>query len=83
MICDKHHAAYEEECDASDEESPCPICNLELRITELEGQLAAACLTTPTINTACPCCARAGEYNGYGSDGPTTFTCPAHCSCHD
>jgi len=29
------------------------------------------------------CCPRAGEYNGFGSDGPTTFTCPNHCSCHD
>jgi hypothetical protein len=29
------------------------------------------------------CCDRAGEYNGYGSDGPTTFTCPKQCSCHD
>lgn len=29
------------------------------------------------------CCERAGEYNGYGSDGPTTFTCPTSCSCHD
>lgn len=30
-----------------------------------------------------PCCERAGEYNGFGSDGPTTFTCPHSCSCHD
>lgn len=30
-----------------------------------------------------PCCDRAGEYNGYGSDGPRTFTCPKGCSCHD
>ena len=29
------------------------------------------------------CCERAGEYNGFGSDGPTKFTCPKHCSCHD
>lgn len=29
------------------------------------------------------CCPRAGEYNGFGSDGPTTFTCPGHCRCHD
>lgn len=28
------------------------------------------------------CCDRAGEYNGYGS-GPTKFTCPKHCCCHD
>lgn len=29
------------------------------------------------------CCERAGEYNGFGSDGPTIFTCPKSCSCHD
>jgi hypothetical protein len=29
------------------------------------------------------CCDRAGEYNGFGSDGPLEFTCPKHCSCHD
>ncbi len=30
-----------------------------------------------------PCCERAGEYNGFGSDRPLSFTCPKHCSCHD
>jgi hypothetical protein len=30
-----------------------------------------------------PCCSRAGEYNGFGSDGPLLFECPARCSCHD
>jgi hypothetical protein len=30
-----------------------------------------------------PCCERAGQYNGYGSDGPRLFTCPKGCSCHD
>jgi hypothetical protein len=29
------------------------------------------------------CCDRAGEYNGYGSDGPLLFVCPGQCSCHD
>ena len=29
------------------------------------------------------CCKRAGEYNGYGSDGPLVFICPRCCSCHD
>jgi hypothetical protein len=29
------------------------------------------------------CCDRAGEYNGFGSDGPLLFECPKHCSCHD
>ena len=30
-----------------------------------------------------PCCDRPGVYNGFGSDGPLSFTCPKHCSCHD
>lgn len=30
-----------------------------------------------------PCCERAGQYNGYGSDGPFLFHCPRSCSCHD
>lgn len=29
------------------------------------------------------CCPRAGEYNGFGSDGPLAFACPIGCSCHD
>lgn len=29
------------------------------------------------------CCPRAGEYNGFGSDGPRLFTCPQSCGCHD
>lgn len=31
----------------------------------------------------CPCCPRAEEYNGFGSDGPRLFVCPQNCSCHD
>jgi len=30
-----------------------------------------------------PCCRRAGEYNGFGSDGPLAFNCPKDCPCHD
>lgn len=30
-----------------------------------------------------PCCSRAGEYDGTGSDGPLLFNCPAGCGCHD
>ena len=41
------------------------------------------CPGMETGGTAPPCCDRAGEYNGYGSDGPTIFTCPAGCPCHD
>lgn len=33
--------------------------------------------------TGRPCCSRAGEYNGYGSDGPWLFCCPNSCGCHD
>ena len=29
------------------------------------------------------CCDRAGEYNGFGSDGPLLFRCPQGCGCHD
>jgi hypothetical protein len=29
------------------------------------------------------CCERAGEYNGFGSDGPLLFSCPKGCGCHD
>lgn len=29
-----------------------------------------------------PCCERAGEYNGFGSE-PLLFRCPKNCSCHD
>jgi len=38
--------------------------------------------TPPTPGPAPACCSRAGEYNGFAS-GPTSFTCPASCSCHD
>ncbi len=31
----------------------------------------------------CVCCPRAGEYNGFGSDGPREFRCPKGCPCHD
>lgn len=30
----------------------------------------------------CQCCDRGDEYNGFSS-GPTSFTCSAHCACHD
>jgi hypothetical protein len=33
--------------------------------------------------TGDPCCDRAGQYNGFGSDGPLSFICPQHCACHD
>ena len=30
-----------------------------------------------------PCCNKRNVYNGFGSDGPTSFTCPMGCMCHD
>lgn len=36
----------------------------------------------PAGKPDCDCCERAGEYSGYGS-GPTIFTCPKSCGCHD
>lgn len=30
-----------------------------------------------------PCCQRTGEYNGFGSDSPLSFSCARGCSCHD
>lgn len=33
-------------------------------------------------NKICQCCDRGDEYNGFSS-GPISFTCPAHCVCHD
>lgn len=38
-----------------------------------------------TEKPKCNCCERAGEYNGFGSDGPLLFHCdlPNGCSCHD
>lgn len=37
------------------------------------------------VTAKCTCCARGGEYNGFGSDGPLLFHCdlPNGCSCHD
>lgn len=39
--------------------------------------------TTDYRYTGPACCDRAGEYNGYGSDGPLLFDCPKGCPCHD
>ena len=56
-------------------EKRCAVCGV--------NGATCACPPAPSCHRAPLCCARAGEYNGYGSDGPTTFTCPAGCSCHD
>jgi len=68
------------------------------RVSELERELAKVWARTPrsepqaqcagfaSRNPAAPgprCCDRAGTYNGLGSDGPTAFTCPRSCACHD
>jgi topoisomerase IA-like protein len=42
-----------------------------------------ACLGFGPPSEGEPCCARAGEYNGFGSDGPLAFVCPSSCPCHD
>lgn len=35
-----------------------------------------------TCNSDTPCCDRRDEYNGFAS-GPSIFTCPKRCTCHD
>jgi hypothetical protein len=48
------------------------------------GALCSACVERKAKRAAGPkCCDRAGEYNGFGSDGPPLFTCPKGCACHD
>lgn len=37
----------------------------------------------PADTSSPACCDRAGDYNGFASDGPTIFTCPNSCACHD
>lgn len=64
-----------------------------LGITEKRYQELKTLITDKTFgwnsNGRCthmnPCCDRRGEYNGFGSDGPTLFQCdvPNGCSCHD
>lgn len=39
-------------------------------------------LEAPECTAENPCCDRRDEYNGFAS-GPTKFTCPRNCSCHD
>lgn len=36
----------------------------------------------PRCCAVTPCCDRRDEYNGFAS-GPTFFTCPIGCACHD
>lgn len=48
--------------------------------TEYAATLAAE---EPACTKENPCCERRNEYNGYGSDGPTSFRCPHQCTCHD
>ena len=44
--------------------------------------VAGAAISTGSA-AKCTCCERGDEYNGFGSDGPTIFTCPKSCTCHD
>lgn len=46
-------------------------------------QPSAECPGHERGGTGPPCCDRAGDYNGFGSDGPLLFTCPKGCGCHD
>lgn len=39
--------------------------------------------SSPACSEASPCCDKRDQYNGYGSDAPTSFTCPKSCPCHD
>lgn len=65
-----------------------PVIAKKLRelIAELVALDESPWENTSEITSDCteenPCCERRGEYNGFGS-GPTIFTCPNHCSCHD
>lgn len=62
---------------------PAAICEAVLRLADL-GQKTASVLVKAE-KEPCNCCARAGEYNGFGSDGPLLFHCdlPNGCACHD
>lgn len=74
----------------------CPGCYAETGIAQPHRETPIRCpgyaahvtarpedTSAPTPGPAPACCSRAGEYNGFGSDGPTSFTCPAACGCHD
>jgi len=62
------------EFDSRREEVGTSIARLEL------AKALASCEASQSADT---CCDRAGEYNGFGSDGPLAFVCPESCSCHD
>jgi hypothetical protein len=51
-----------------------PECSRHAYRPECKGHKRGGMLT---------CCDRAGEYNGFGSEGPLAFLCPEGCSCHD
>ncbi len=61
--------------------------NLRRRVKALETRWAVVASVVERATNPCyprkKCCARAGEYNSFASDGPTTFTCPKNCACHD
>ena len=62
------------------------FAELQKRATALKdnpNSVLRKVLSVPDIcSEVNPCCERRGEYNGFAS-GPTIFTCPKHCSCHD
>ena len=55
----------------------CPTCS------EAPPTKAETCPGLAPDATGPKCCDRAGEHNGFGTDAPRTFTCPASCCCHD
>jgi len=51
-------------------------------LADMKAEFENRCPATGD-GTGTPCCDRAGEYNGFGSDGPLIFKCPLSCPCHD
>ena len=60
--------------------SPREFVRMFCRLNHCEPETEVNVITFRYVR--CACCDRGDEYNGYGS-GPTSFTCPKHCGCHD
>lgn len=60
-----------------------PLAQLIKMLPDLVEALISATTEPPCELRPVRCCERAGEYNGFGSDGPLSFTCPRGCACHD
>lgn len=71
---------------AYDEAESVPITEESVKqIVEYATHQRSQCPGYGPNFTGQPCCDRAGEYNGFGSDGPYLFHCtqPGGCRCHD